>query len=336
MNDSIDLKDIEDELSFWRNELSSFSRNPSSNPFTSFKLNKNSLIQRDIESRLLTTQIIEKKVDILDIGCGPFSTIGKISSNFTISLYAVDPLAEHYSKLCTELNIVQPHKIVNGVGEFVDQYFEAKSFNYIHMENSLDHCFDPKLVISSVHKILKINGIVYCRVFKNEGQHNMYGGFHKWNFDIYDKQIVFWNPYEIHFLSEYLNEPTKSWSDTIYFNDQSKQRELIFFESQKIESETLEKVTGTLVRAKLVRDFECLVLERTAQFSGQFFCHGYDINNELVWNSSFEWVSEVDRKCIYPKNFSKINSYKVGLFEVNYKNDNSKDYQDIWSGFMSV
>jgi len=194
LNKIDDGKGIKDELSFWRKVLMQYKTDPKSRPFLTAKLNPKTELQLDILRRIGLMDKEGGDVKVLDIGCGPASTIGKITRGFKVHITGLDPLTEQYHDLLAEFGHRCPHETITGVGEKVADYFPPATFDYIHVENSLDHCYDPSSVIRGLQKVAKPGAIIFIKVFVNEGEHNEYAGFHAWNFDLYNNKVIFWRP----------------------------------------------------------------------------------------------------------------------------------------------
>ena len=77
----------------------------------------------------------------LDVGSGPLPYIGRTLNGQAINLTCVDPLAPFYKELGTKhgLNITVEQAFV----EDLTAAFDIESFDLVHMQNALDHSFDP-------------------------------------------------------------------------------------------------------------------------------------------------------------------------------------------------
>lgn len=102
---------------------------------------------------------IDQNTRILEIGSGAAGIITHLISNYR---YAIDPLEDFYSKQKKFSDYRD--KQVNyqqAVGESLP--FSINSFDFIIIDNVLDHCNNPLLVLSEVKRVLDSNGIVFFR-----------------------------------------------------------------------------------------------------------------------------------------------------------------------------
>jgi len=107
---------------------------------------------------------IDEKVDIIELGCGPFTNLrlilNKIRNVNTVEL--LDPLIMdyfHHHKNCTykdgKLNGYNIHVISSSI----EHYDFTKKYDIVVMVNVLEHCFDIDLIFKKIKDILKPNGI---------------------------------------------------------------------------------------------------------------------------------------------------------------------------------
>ena len=71
-----------------------------------FRLDETAPLQDQFVQLLKDTNT--ERIRILDVGCGPFSLIGKVLPRKELDITAVDPLAEEYIKLQSKHGIVPP------------------------------------------------------------------------------------------------------------------------------------------------------------------------------------------------------------------------------------
>lgn len=318
----IDQDGANDEVFFWDTEIKDYVTNRR-NKFTEFKLDPNSRLQKEFEIRFSNYFGEKKDIKAADIGCGPFSTIGKKSENYELSIIAVDPLANEYSKLFKKHKLKQPHKIVKGSGETLTDVLPRDLFDYVHMENSLDHCHDPLKSISNAIECLSPDGFLFARVFVNEGYHNHYDGFHKWNFDVFNDQVVCWNQSEIHFISECTSNPIKFWKENINFHGQD--RSLLYFEIKKIEFKSLVKSTVEGVYYRKLPFFNAILVHFDSH--PEFIAvHGYS-QSKMVFNRTYKLDS--NRCIIYFNDYENIEVFKFIVSKKSYVNNNVT-FVDDW------
>ncbi len=124
-----------------------------------------------------------REIEILDVGAGPITALGYVSKNFDIRITATDPLADAYSVLLQEAGVTPPVKTQKCFGENLLQHFGSRRFHVCHSSNALDHSIDPRTILLAMAQLLHPHGLLYVKVYKNEGEHTGYSGLHNWNFD---------------------------------------------------------------------------------------------------------------------------------------------------------
>jgi SAM-dependent methyltransferase len=129
-------------------------------------------------------------VRILDVGAGPFTTVGKQWEGRLVEITAVDPLAEGYAEILSRLGIRPPVGTVFAHGEKLLELFSPEYFDLAHASNALDHSYDPLLAIEQMLAVVKPGCHVYLWHFANEGITAGYRGLHQWNFDARQEDMV--------------------------------------------------------------------------------------------------------------------------------------------------
>jgi SAM-dependent methyltransferase len=161
------------------------------------------LYGRDNPSRMFSTEIeqliklpIGSTVDVLDVGCGPLSSLGLKSECFNINLIGIDPLADQYNKLLDEYKIGVNCSLrsVPGTIENLIKQFPDKRFDVITVFNTLDHTEDPVSGLKQVVQLLKPTGFAYIWCYQNEGVCENYCGLHQWNLTCANNEPILWNP----------------------------------------------------------------------------------------------------------------------------------------------
>ncbi len=132
-------------------------------------------------------------VDILDVGAGPFTFLGKIWPGRTVRITAVDPLADEYDQILAKKKIEPPVRTITGDALTLHQQFGDNRFDLVFCRNAMDHCPDPLLGIRNCLKVVKPGKYVLLKHFINEAEGQHYGQLHQWNFDSENGKFIIWN-----------------------------------------------------------------------------------------------------------------------------------------------
>jgi sugar transferase (PEP-CTERM/EpsH1 system associated) len=124
-------------------------------------------------------------VDILDVGAGPLTYLGKRWGHRTLRITAVDPLAEQYDRLLEKHGVEPLVHTQSGSAERLTDLFAVNRFDLVHARNCIDHCDDPVRAIQQMVAVVKPGGVVYMHHAVNEADTQHYSGFHQWN--LYDR-----------------------------------------------------------------------------------------------------------------------------------------------------
>ena len=129
-------------------------------------------------------------VRILDVGAGPFTSVGKRWDGHEVLITAIDPLADEYARLLRKYGRVAPVPTIAGHGESLTERFPADTFDLVHARNSLDHTYDPLAVLRSMLAVTKLGGHVWLSHAKREADAQGHTGLHQWN--LYPEAGCFW------------------------------------------------------------------------------------------------------------------------------------------------
>lgn len=140
-------------------------------------------------------------INALDIGCALSPNIGNQHDSFRINVVAADPLASAYNILLDIHGIERNFSLNWCVAEKVADVFGEQSFDFILAENSLDHGIDPAISFLQVAKSLRKGGIARFYHWINEGEIQGYTGFHQWNINHDESNLVVWKPGVRHVLT---------------------------------------------------------------------------------------------------------------------------------------
>lgn len=135
-------------------------------------------------------RIPRPRVEILDVGAGPLTWLGRRMPGKTLHITAIDPLAQHYDGLLTRFGIDPPVRTQPGLAEELTQQFPPGSFDIVHARNALDHAIDPLRAIHQMLVVARSDGHVLLFHHENEGQREGYEGFHQWDFFLADGEFL--------------------------------------------------------------------------------------------------------------------------------------------------
>jgi len=127
---------------------------------------------------------------VLDVGCGPITTLGCYSPDMDMQLEAVDIMADEYNALLDEFGFQIPIRPIQGAAEDLVRLFGPESFDLVHCRNSLDHTADAMTSLRAMVDVTKPGGFVYVEVYEREGRANRYGGLHQWDIYVSDDGIL--------------------------------------------------------------------------------------------------------------------------------------------------
>ena len=127
----------------------------------------------------------------LNIGCGPRSDLGEVSSR-EIEFTHMDPLARAYNKLMGFLDAPGGGDVVFGAVEFLDR-LDVGRFEFIAAKNCLDHAYDVPKGLAKMIECLAPRGMISLEHYENEAVAQNYLGFHKWNIELQSGRIHMWS-----------------------------------------------------------------------------------------------------------------------------------------------
>lgn len=327
-----ELEGFEDELAFWRGAIQRQKAGTGAT-YLARKLDPTRPLQPQVAARIGPK---EDGIRILDVGCGPASTLGKVWKGRPVELTGLDPLGDAYQRLFDEENLARPHPIVTGVAEEAAKHFGPAAFDYVHVENALDHCQDPFAALSQLHAVCRPDGTIYVQVFVNEGAHNHYNGFHQWNFDLYDGRVIFWRPEQIHFLDEVLQQPVRCWRSKTEINhgDGAVPRDILHFEIHA--TDMTQAVARGPLMVRTVPGFRALVLDRTEAFDPEVkvFLHfqraGAERHVETI-----RWLPDRSRHVV-PFPDGDVQSILMGQFTMEIDPVGTPTFHNIWEDQFTV
>lgn len=207
INDALERKHIR---SAWERGISSETEHWKDyllNKVEDFRLDPYLPLSKEI-TVFLTKVSNKKEVRILDVGAGPLTTLGKVYPGHSVSLVAVDPLAETYDTILSQANLTAPVRTIYGEAEKLNGQFDSNTFDIVYCANALDHCYNPFKAIEQMLIITKPAGTIILKHFLNEAENENYTGFHQWNLWLLGDKFIIWNREEFYNVNEIFKKNT--------------------------------------------------------------------------------------------------------------------------------
>lgn len=169
---------IKDETRFWDAYL--HTRGGKYPSDFAMRLDSHLPLQPELENAIgnLSDQAV---LEILDVGAGPLTYLGKQSPRCRIAITAVDPLAATYDELLASHGIAPLVRTQIGDAERLVEQFGSNRFDLVHARNSIDHSYNPLLAIEQMVEVVRPGGIVFMHHSIYEAKKQRYSGFHQWN-----------------------------------------------------------------------------------------------------------------------------------------------------------
>ena len=131
---------------------------------------------------MVIDRLPQAKVEILDVGAGPVTVIGKIHPSKRLAITATDVLAREYDALLDGFGVVPPVHTIHAQLEKLQDSLGARQFDLVHAQNSLDHCADPIAGVEAMLAVTRPGGFIVLLHEENEGRNELYHALHKWDF----------------------------------------------------------------------------------------------------------------------------------------------------------
>jgi hypothetical protein len=122
-----------------------------------FRFKKQRDLQPDIFA-LVPQEADRKTIRILDCGAGPITLLGNYHPKYDVELIPTDPLAPIYDELLAKYNLQPYPRTQFGPVENIHNHFAANYFDVVHIQNALDHAYNPVKGILSMLEVLKPGG----------------------------------------------------------------------------------------------------------------------------------------------------------------------------------
>ncbi len=133
-------------------------------------------------------------VQLLDVGAGPLTFLGRTDPRWTITITAVDALGTQYGQLIDEFGITPPVRTQACESEQLSALLPADTFDLVAARNTLDHSYDPVRAIGEMVRCAKPGAPLLLIHHRDTAEDEDYHGMHQWNFKAGDGTLVVWRP----------------------------------------------------------------------------------------------------------------------------------------------
>ncbi|MEM1369621.1 MAG: methyltransferase domain-containing protein [Cyanobacteria bacterium P01_H01_bin.15] len=129
-------------------------------------------------------------IDILDVGAGPVTHVGKTHPGKSLNLIPVDALADEYNQLLSKYERCPPVPTLPCRSENLQTQFADSSFDLTLAQNCLDHTVDPLRSVAQMLAVTRPRGWVLLNHSENEADHENFEGLHQWNITLEDNDLI--------------------------------------------------------------------------------------------------------------------------------------------------
>ena len=136
-----------------------------------------------------------RRLEALDIGCGPISWLRWGAIEGLVDVTGVDPLVEIYQVILARhglltLPFITPKKsIATGIEELTGCE-HRNAYEFVYTNNALDHVQDIRQAISCLHAALSPKGFAFVQVATNEGTRQNWEQLHQHDIDLDGEWLV--------------------------------------------------------------------------------------------------------------------------------------------------
>ena len=148
------------------------------------------MIRRPIRQELACLFGSKESVRVLDVGCGPITTLGCYLPEVDVHFDAVDILADVYNDLIDEFGFQIPVRPIQGSAKDLVRLFGRDRFDLVHCRNSLDHMEDVQSALRAMVAVTKPGGFIHIEVYDHEGRANRYEDMHQWDIYLSDEGVL--------------------------------------------------------------------------------------------------------------------------------------------------
>ena len=144
--------------------------------------------------RRLIDRLPTREIEILDVGAGPLTVIGRRHPSKVLHITATDVLAARYDELLARAERHPPVRAVFAEAERLRERLSDRQFDLVHCQNALDHSADPFAAIEEMIALTKRGGFVVLIHEENEGANELYSALHRWDFSCRKGDFVIAGP----------------------------------------------------------------------------------------------------------------------------------------------
>jgi len=148
-------------------------------------------LEPHLEMRLAA--VTDRVPQVLDVGSGPLTALGRRPGGAPMDLVAVDPLADWYAVLYERHGLEPRVRPQVGRAEQVADRFGTDRFDLVFCRNALDHGVDPVLGIDQMVTATRPGGSVHLEHAAREGANQHYRGLHQWDIQEVDGRLLVGN-----------------------------------------------------------------------------------------------------------------------------------------------
>lgn len=142
----------------------------------------------------------QEKPQVYDVGSGMSYAVGSFIDKgnkvlVPLNIHYMDPLAFHFNHILKKYKKQLP-QIEFGMAEYLSAFIPKNTASLITIQNALDHSSNPIKGIMEALFSLKKGGVLYLNHHPNEAEMEKYKGFHQYNIDEKEGNLMIWNKRE--------------------------------------------------------------------------------------------------------------------------------------------
>jgi SAM-dependent methyltransferase len=135
-----------------------------------------------LQNHIISLLPQKDQIDILDVGAGPLTYIGKVYEKAKIAIIAVGPPADEYDRILKKYNVVPQVRTKKLDAEKLTTVFPPNSFDFVFARNCIDHSYSPEIALSEMLKVVKSGYYMLLMPRPDEAEKEQWQGLHQWNF----------------------------------------------------------------------------------------------------------------------------------------------------------